>query len=153
MYLLPGSIIYFTPFYFSDGKTAPKNKYFVVLCHKNDDLIVASLPSSQDYVPAYAEKEHGCIEIPEGGFNCYFFSHTKPVTTDGWHFPLPTYIYGTWIDTYHLNIFKDIYVVEGVDYEIIGRLTREEFEAIIQCFAFSSSTKRKYKEILKKVSY
>jgi hypothetical protein len=63
------------------------------------------------------------------------------------------YIYGTWIDTYHVNIFKEDYVVEGEDYEVVGRLTCEEFEAIIQCFAFSASTKRKYKEILKKVKY
>lgn len=150
---LPGSIIYFTPFYFNNGKTAPKNKYFIVLCQENENLVVASLPSSQDYVPAYAQKNHGCIDIPEGGFNCYYFSSDKPVTKNGWRFPLPTYIYANWIDTYHLNIFKQVYVVEGVDYEIIGRLSQEEFEAIIQCFAFAASTKRKYKEILKKVKY
>jgi hypothetical protein len=150
---LPGSIIYFTPFYFRDGKSPAKNKYFIVLCPENENLIVASLPSSQDYVPAYAQKTHGCIDIPEGGFNCYHFSSNKPVTTDGWSFPMPTYIYANWIDTYHLNIFKQVYVVEGVDYEIIGRLTREEYEAIIQCFAFAAATKRKYKQILKTVKY
>lgn len=150
---LPGSIIYFTPFYFNNGKTAPKNKYFIVLCQENEELIVASLPSSQDYVPAYAQKIHGCIDIPEGGFNCYHFSPTKAITTNGWNFPMPTYIYANWIDTYHLNIFQQVYVVEGVDYEIIGRLTQEEFEAIIQCFAFASTTKRKYKQILKTTKY
>jgi hypothetical protein len=150
---LPGSIIYFTPFYFRDGKSPAKNKYFIVLCHENENLLVESLPSSQDYVPAYAQKVHGCIDIPEGGFNCYHFSSNKPVTTDGWSFPRPTYIYANWIDTYPINIFKEVYVVEGVDYEIIGRLTREEYEAIIQCFAFAAATKRKYKQILKTVKY
>lgn len=150
---LSGSIIYFTQFYFNNGKSAPKNKYFIVLCHENEDLIVASLPSSQDYIPAYAQKDHGCIDIPEGGFNCYHFSTTKTVTTNGWSFPKPTYIYANWIDTYHLNIFKQVYVVEGVDYEIIGRLTCEEFEAMVQCFAYAAATKRKYKQILKNVKY
>jgi hypothetical protein len=150
---LPGSIIYFTPFYFTNGKTAPKNKYFIVLCHEKEELIVASLPSSQDYVPAYAEKEHGCIDIPEGGFNCYHFSPSRVITTDGFSFSVPTYMYANWIDTYPLTIFKDIYVVEGVDYEIIGRLTSEEFKAIIECFTYASSTKRKYKQILKSVKY
>lgn len=150
---LPGSIIYFTPFYFNNGKSAAKNKYFIVLCHENDELIIASLPSSQDYVPAYADKDHGCIDIPEGGFNCYHFSPSKIITTNGFSFPIPTYMYANWIDKYPLTIFKEVYVVEGVDYEIIGRLTKEEFDAVIQCFAFSASTKRKYKEILKKVRY
>lgn len=53
---LPGTIFYFTPFYFNDGKTASKNKYFIVLCNGKEQMIVASLPSSQDYVPAFAQK-------------------------------------------------------------------------------------------------
>jgi hypothetical protein len=149
----PGTIFYFTPFYFSDGKTAPKNKYFIVLCNGKDEMIVASLPSSQDYVPAFAQKAHGCIDIPDGGFNCYYFSPEKAVTADGWRFPMPTYMYANWIDTFNLTIFKNVYVVEGVDYEIIGRLTKYEFEEIIKCFFSSSITKRKYKPFLQNVKY
>lgn len=149
----PGVIFYFTPFYFSDGKSPSKNKYFICLCKDGEGMIVASLPSSQDYVPNFVQKQHGCIEVREGNFNCYHFSPDKQVTPDGWAFPKPTYIYANWIDTFSLNIFKEVYVVEGVDYDIIGRLSQAEFDAIIKCFLSASSIKMKYKRLLQNVKY
>ena len=150
---LPGSILYFTPFYFKDGKSSSKNKYFLCLCHDGEDMIVASLPSSQDYVPAFIKKQHGCIDVPEGNFNCYHFGEDVPVTITGWSFPKPTYVYANWIDTFSLGIFKDVYVLEGIDYEIVGRLTPAEFEAVIRCFLSASSIKRKYKRLLLEAKY
>lgn len=44
-----GNIIYFTPFYFKNGNT-PKPKYFVVLSVSESETILASLPSSRDYI-------------------------------------------------------------------------------------------------------
>ncbi len=149
----PGTIFYFTPFYFKDGKASSKNKYFLCLCREGEDMIVASLPSSQDYVPAFANKEHGCIDVPEGNFNCYHFAEGHPVTVNDWSFPKPTYIYANWIDTFSLGIFREVYVLEGIDYEIIGRLTPEEFNALIKCFLSASSIKRKYKRLLQKVKW
>jgi hypothetical protein len=149
----PGLIFYFTPFYFKDGKTAPKNKYFIVLCNEDDNLIVASLPSSQDYVPAFAKKEHGCIDVPEGCFNCYYFLPDKVVTTNSWAFPKPTYIYANWIDSYSNSMFGHVYKKEGHDYEVIGRLTKDEYEAVIKCFLIATNTKRKVKRLLQKAQY
>ena len=80
----PGAIFYFTPFYFKDGKSSSKNKYFICLCKDGESMIVASLPSSQDYVPNFVQKQHGCIDVPEGNFNCYHFSPDKQVTLGGW---------------------------------------------------------------------
>ena len=116
-------------------------------------MIVASLPSSQDYVPAFIKKEHGCIDVPSGNFNCYHFAEGVPVTIDGWSFPKPTYIYANWIDTFSLGIFRDVYVLEGIDYEITGRLTAAEFEAVVKCFLSASSIKRKYKRLLQEAKY
>lgn len=62
-------------------------------------------------------------------------------------------MYANWIDTFNLTIFKDAYVVEEVDYEIIGRLTKYEFEEVIKCFLSSSITKRKSKPFLQNVKY
>ena len=40
-----GAILYFDPFIFPDGGS-PKPKYFLVLKHVDDTLLLASLPTS-----------------------------------------------------------------------------------------------------------
>jgi hypothetical protein len=94
----PGTVLYITPFYFKDDKTPAKNKYFISLGHTGSNLLLATLPSSQDHVPAYASKNHGCINIKDANFNCYYFEAGKVITTNGWAFPKPTYSYANWID-------------------------------------------------------
>jgi|AGTN01.1.fsa_nt_gi hypothetical protein len=39
----------FTPFYFENGNS-PQNKNVIVLSSVEDDLLVASLPTSKDYL-------------------------------------------------------------------------------------------------------
>ena len=46
-----GNLLYFNPFIFPDGGT-PKPKYFLVLANVGDDVLLASLPTSKDHVPA-----------------------------------------------------------------------------------------------------
>src|ERR1035437_6799121 len=140
-----GNIIYFTPFYFPNGKSAPKNKYFIVLHCEGDEVVVASLPTSVDTVPSYTETKHGCIELPDANFNCYHFPKDHPITDDDWYFDLPTFVHGTQIGTFELKIFNGIYKVEDKDYEIIGELKKEELIALLTCFATSKSVKTKYK--------
>jgi len=60
----PGSILYFKPFVFPNGNT-PKNKYFIVLKTTDSDVLIASLPTSQDHIPHMIQKTHGCIDVPE----------------------------------------------------------------------------------------
>jgi len=116
-----GSLLYFDPFYFKSGNTA-KPKYFLVLKVTADQAILATLPSSQDYVPAYQPIAHGCIELAEANFNCYIFISGQPVTTTGWAFPKNTFLYGQQIDEYPIANLLDIYPVEGADYKIVGHL-------------------------------
>ena len=47
-----GNILYFNPFFFTDGKSEPKPKYFLILKHIDDRIILSSLPTSKDSVPA-----------------------------------------------------------------------------------------------------
>lgn len=148
---LPGSIIYFKPFYFSEGGS--KNKYFIALHSENGQAIVAALPSSQDYVPSQLKKEHGCLHYPEGDFTAYYFSPSHPITTDNWSFPINTYIYGDWIKSLELNILQETYQVEGVDYEIIGRLTSSEYEQIISCLLKARTLKNKIRRLLENAAY
>lgn len=53
-----GNILYFEPFYFENGNT-PKPKYFLVLKEVDNQLILASLPTSHDHIPSNMSKVHG----------------------------------------------------------------------------------------------
>lgn len=142
-----GDILYFDPFYFKNGNSS-KPKYFIVLKITGETSIIASLPSSKDFLPATVVKKHGCIEVPEACFNCYIFESNHIVTTNGWSFPLDTFVYGQQIDEYEISILKDIYPVQDLDFKIIGKLTAREFGLLKDCFIKSANVKRKYKRIL-----
>jgi hypothetical protein len=148
-----GTIIYFTPFYFTNGKSAPKNKYFIVLGHTDEQWVVASLPSSVDRVPESIDQVHGCLNLPEAMFSVYIFEAGKPVTSNGWGFPLTTYIYTVWVEAFDKRIFTEVYSVENVDYQIIGRLTKTEFSALVQCALSSGDLKSRHRKVLMKVTY
>lgn len=155
MTLEPGTIVYFTPFYFPDGQSAAKPKYFIFLCKDGDNALVATLPTRTDRTPLGAVKTHGCIAANGANFSSYYFQPGKPIATNGWFFPdkNPTYIYPRWVETYDRKIFDDIYVVEGVDYQIMGRLTKAEYEALLKCISESNDAKMKYKRLLAGRSY
>lgn len=141
-----GRIIYFDPFYFKSGNPA-KAKYFIVLYNDSHNAIIASLPTRKDSIPANIPFKHGCINVDEININCYHFEANKIITTNNWAFELPTFVYGSQIDTYELHILKDVYRVEGTEYEIIGTLKQDEYKSIIKCFAESKSVKNKYRRI------
>jgi len=143
----PGRLIYFDPFYFKNGDES-KPKYFLVLKVIDNNVILASLPSSKIHLPATQPVIHGCLEIPESCINCYIFEANKPITKCGWSFQLHTILYGQWLDDFSLEALNAKYQIEGVDYEIIGELTDTELKNVIYCFANSSSVKRKYKKLL-----
>ncbi|HEY1869486.1 MAG TPA: hypothetical protein VGG71_00440 [Chitinophagaceae bacterium] len=87
-----GELIYFDPFHFKSGKES-KPKYFLVLKVINSSVIITSLHSSMAHLPASQQILHGCLEIPDSGINCYVFEALKPITLDGWSFPLHTFCY------------------------------------------------------------
>lgn len=142
-----GLIFYFNPFYFSDGGGS-KPKYFIVLRIVNDKIVLATLPSSQDFVPSYSVIKHGCIDIPEACFNCYVFEASKPICENNWSFAKTTFVYGQQLDEYDAANLKDIYPVENMDYRIVGKLTDEEFKKLSKCLSESPNVKRKYRKML-----
>lgn len=111
-------------------------------------MVLATLPSSQDFVPSSQSITHGCIDVAEANFNCYVFMAGQPVTTSGWAFSKNTFLYGQQIDEYSIENLLDIYPIEGVDYQIIGELTPAEFMQVKRCFTQSATIKRKYKRML-----
>lgn len=141
-----GKLIFFDPFYFKNGDSKPK--YFLVIKVINDQVILASLPSSKVHLPSYQVINHGCLDIPDARINCYIFEAKCPVTKCGWCFPLNTFLYGLWLDDFSVETLTANHSIEGVDYEVIGELTEQELRNIVECFRNSSSVKRKYKQLL-----
>jgi hypothetical protein len=144
-----GNILYFTPFYFKNGNTA-KPKYLVVLKTIGDKTILASLPTRTDSIPAKDVVEAGCVELPDINLNCFVISHTLPITVCNKKLDFPTFIYGHELDTYELKDLRDIYRIEGSDYNIYGKMKPEIFKDLISCLKTSKSVKQKHiKELIK----
>jgi hypothetical protein len=142
----PGTLYYFKPFYFADGGS--KQKYFLVLYSDEATVVVASLPSSVDYVPAHIEKKHGCLNDLPSDFNAYCCTPEVAITIDGWSFPTHTFLYGHWVNTYPIKDLEETYQVENVDYEVVGKLKNEELKAIKKCFLSARTIKNKIRRLL-----
>lgn len=137
-----GQLLRFDPFTFKNG--APqKPKFYVVLKHMGMDLMMASLPTSQDHIPSDLSDKTGCISIPERGVNAYVFAAGEQIT-DGFSFPLRTFIYGEQVDEYSQTYLDDM----GSDVENLGTLSSELLEELRQCLKQSPLIKRKYFKLL-----
>jgi hypothetical protein len=139
-----GNIIYFTPFFFPNGKSAPKPKYCIVLKSLSEQTIIASLPTRTDSIPSNISIATGCIEIPEINLNSFIFDSSTEVTECGKYFDFNTFVYGHQLDFYSKDLFKDIYRIEGTDYEIFGKLKPAYFEKMLDCLRNSKAVKKKF---------
>jgi len=138
-----GVIVYFTPFYFPNGKSAPKAKYFIVLKCVADKTIVASLPTSKNTIPRGVAKS-ACIEMPDINLNAFVFRANQEVTSCGKSFSLDTFVYGHQLDFFEIAVLEDVYRTEGADYEIFGSLKPELFKQLLRCLSTSKSVKKKF---------
>ena len=145
---LPGNIIYFTPFYFSNS-SLPKPKYFIVLKGKDGDgNVLASLATKRDCVPGTICKLHGCIDDPEINFNCYCFQKDRIITETGWGFPKETYIYGYRLALFSITDLDSKYKINNVDFQKKGKLFVDEYNAVISCLRDSPAVKRKLRRLM-----
>jgi len=143
-----GDVIRFDPFYFKNN-AEPKPKYFITIFSNNDDLLLASLPTRSDHVPRTIEVKHGCIDIPEGCFNCFVFERGKVICDDtGFSFGMTTFLYGEEIDEHSISHLSKTHTVPGIDYNVCGKLNDNELQALIKCFSNGHTVKRKYKRML-----
>ena len=94
------------------------------------------------------ELDHGCVHLPKAMFSAYIFEPEKPVTTNGWGFPKTTYVYISWFERFDKRIFREIYVVDGVDYQVVGRLTEKEYNALLSCALDSGELRKRYRKAL-----
>ncbi|MDR2119388.1 MAG: hypothetical protein LBP64_00755 [Tannerella sp.] len=143
----PGTVIYFTPFCFPGGNS--KNKYFLVLSTVEDNLMLASLPTSKDHIPRSIEKRHGCINDEATRVNCYLFEAGKIISECGmFGFKRNTYIYGEQIAFVDRQKMRSVYREEGTDYHIVCNLSDTEFQAVKDCLKSSGVVKNKFKSYL-----
>mgnify|MGYP000106097319 CR=1 FL=1 len=143
-----GNIIYFDPFYFKNGNSA-KSKYFIVLKANPDGKnILAILPTRKDSVPAKDTVEQGCVELPDINLNCYVISSKTEITTCKKCFDFKTHIYGHQIDLYESDLMREIYPIEGTDYEIWGKMEGKLFVELIECLRTSRTVKKKFIKLL-----
>ena len=142
MKYVEGQLLSFTPFVFKNG-AQPKKKYYIVLKHIDDKLMMASLPTSKDHIPNDIALVSGCIHIPERVVNAYVFMPDKNVT-DSFRFSLPTFIYGEQVDEYSRKYLDDM----TSEVEDLGMIHGEIFKELKDCLKQSVLLKRRYRKLL-----
>jgi hypothetical protein len=137
-----GQLLKFSPFEFKNGNT-PKPKYYVVLKHINEEVMMASLPTSKDHIPSDALVSDGCVDIPERQVNAFVFS-PKTLITDSFHFELPTFIYGESVDEYEQQYLDAM----NAEVEDLGLMEPSLFQQLKDCIKKASLLKRKFRKLL-----
>jgi hypothetical protein len=150
--LIEGNLLKFTPFYFPDGKSEPKPKFFIVLKTTGDNLVLGSLPTRHDSVPAFLDGNFGCVRMntEDHGFDfcCYRISSEQPFLEDGTNpFHTSTHLYGETLKVLPTSYF-DRYPFEGVDYHLIGKISPVLLADMISCFSTSPAVKKRITRLL-----
>lgn len=146
-----GQLLRFDPFIFKNG-AKPKAKYFLVLAIQDESMLLVSLPTSQDHVPADLEHLSGCINDDARCFNAYVFDEGKPVAVneagEEFSFPKRTYVYGEQLDTYVVSSMDEMANLPEVKVEDKGMLLNHLLIDLKNCLKNSSRVKRGYKRLL-----
>ena len=137
-----GKLLKFSPFKFKNGNTS-KPKYYVVLKRIDDEVMMAALPTSKDYIPADAMVVDGCIDIPERRVNAFVFSPNTRIT-EIFRFSLPTFVYGESVDEYEQQY------LDAMDAEVedLGNMDFSLFQQLKDCIKKAALLKRKYRSLL-----
>lgn len=137
-----GQLLRFDPFLFKNGAPS-KPKFYVVLKHMGEDLMMASLPTSQDHIPGDLGEMTGCVSFAERGVNAYVFGAGEQVTPS-FAFPLRTYVYGEQVDEYSQTYLDAM----GSNVDDLGLLSAERLQALRDCVKQSPLIKRRYYKLL-----
>ena len=137
-----GQLLRFTPFVFKNGAKS-KPKFFIVLKHLDDKLMMASLPTSQDHIPCDIIYSSGCVNVAERSVNAYVFMPNETVT-DSFSFIKPTFVYGEQVDEYALMYLNEM----DTTIEDLGIIQHDLFVQLKECLKQSTLLKRKYRKLL-----
>lgn len=146
-----GNLLRFVPFLFKNG-AVPKPKYFVVLKSLDGDMLLASLPTSKDHIPADMMMERGCLNVPERRLSIFVFLAGEMIAADEndkeFAFPFNTFIYGADIDTYPLSVFEKQIEEHSTTVSIVGKLQYAIFQELKDCLKSSPMVKNKFRRLL-----
>lgn len=137
-----GQLLKISPFVFKNSNT-PKPKYYVVLRHIDEGIMMASLPTSKDHIPADVSVTDGCVDIPERQINAFVFSPATQVT-ETFRFPLPTFVYGEGVDEYEQSYLDAM----DADIDDLGQIESDLFQQLKDCIKKATLLKRKYRKLL-----
>lgn len=139
-----GQLLRFVPFVFKNGAPG-KPKFYVVLRLMGEaDLMMASLPTSQDHIPGDVGDVTGCVNLSERGVNAYVMAAGEVVTDAGFAFPLRTFVYGEQVDEYSQSYLDAM----GSKVEDLGMMPAERLEALRECVKQSPLIKRRFLKLL-----
>lgn len=146
-----GNLLLFTPFYFSDGTSKPK--FFVVLNKDDNEVLLASLPTSKDHIPAGFDVHDGCYEMPERNVNVYVFMKgtniaTDPVSGTPFAFRKNTFIYGADLKKFPAVAFHEQVSNGETVIELKGKINTDIYDDLKRCLKNSAAVKNKYKKLL-----
>lgn len=146
-----GNLLKFVPFLFKNG-AAPKTKYFVVIKHLDSNILLASMPTSKDHVPADMVVKRGCLDESERQLNIFVFLANEVVAVGDndteFSFSLNTFIYGADIDTYPMSAFEKQIKEHLTSVSFIGKLQSEIFQELKDCLKSSRMVKNKFRRLL-----
>ena len=147
-----GNLLLFHPFLFKNGAPS-KDKFFLVLEKTDDDLLLASLPTSKDHVPSDVEVKHGCLDLSERFVNVFVFLSGEEIisriTGERFSFSKNTFVYGSNLDVYQIAQFEIQEQLQQTQIELIGTLDSDVFLELKDCLANSMMVKNKYRKMLK----
>lgn len=148
-----GNLLLFHPFVFKNG-ASPKDKFFLVLGNIDGDLLLASLPTSKDYVPSDMEVKHGCLDLSERFVNVFVFISGEEIaireTGESFSFSKNTFVYGANLDMYNISQLELQERLAQTDIELIGTLRTDVFAELKKCLSESKMVKNKFRRILKR---
>lgn len=146
-----GNLLLFRPFVFKNGALA-KDKFFLVLCNMDGELLLASLPTSKDYVPSDMEVKHGCLDLAERFVNVFVFMAGEKIavreTGESFSFSKNTFVYGANLDIYKASQLELQERLAETNIERVGTLKAELLAELKDCLANSKMVKNKYRKIL-----
>lgn len=146
-----GQLLKFSPFIFKNG-AQPKPKYFIVLKNVDGELLLATLPTSKDHVPADVPVQWGCVEFPHRCVNVFvFMSGTVVAVRDNgssFAFPRNTFVYGADLDTYPIKTLSAQIASGETEVEVIGDICPEIYHELTTCLKASRLVKNKYRRLL-----
>ncbi len=137
-----GDLLKFSPFEFKNGNK-PKPKYFIVLGHIDEKVMMACLPTSKDHVPTDAAVERGCVDLKERGVNAFVFSPSDKITST-FSFPRPTFVYGEQVDEYEHKYLDEMNSI----IEHLGQIDAQTFQQLKDCLKKAPLLRRKYRKLL-----